>query len=402
MNQNQNQPQNRFFKISLYYFSAFLQGLCIILISGSSFILKSPAANAITDQQYGILFLPMIIMAVLVTWFFKKILNRLGEETLFYTGALTNVLFLAALYGVEKAAGNNALSFQLLCISNFFLGIGFGVFISVLNVLSIELFPRKRDSILAGLHGCLGIGAALSPLLISFFYARGFWSGSAVFTAALFAALIFAAKISAAPVPAVHLHQSRPHSHGPFPPGILLFMAALFFYGVTESMLGNWTVSYLVEEKHFSTAIVSWVLSIFWFFITVGRLLATWLVIKIDPRYLYRLSPLVIIASLAAILSTHSEAKVLYFYVAVGLGCSYFFPLSISLSSQYFDRWRDQLASLCVASLMTGVGFGSTFTGLLRDHFGVPLQTSFMGAAVSAALAFIAAFLVTRRPIPDL
>jgi FHS family glucose/mannose:H+ symporter-like MFS transporter len=392
-------------KVTVYYQSAFLQGVCLILVPAASFIFKSPARHGLTDQQYGMLFLPMISGAILATVFFKKILTQLREEKLFYLGFLSNIFYLGILFMAEHASRGREAAFFLLLAANLFLGLGFGLLVSVLNLLVVELFPRKRDSIVTGLHAFLGIGASVAPLLANFFYSRNFWTGGLLLSLAVvcfFALVSFLLRAAQVPV------ESRPKGHEKvrnrsyrthLPGGILLFLLTIFFYGIAESIIGNWSTVYLMEEKAFSVQTVSLALSTFWLFMTLGRLIATLVVIKFDPRYLYRFSPFLVMLSLAAIILTCAESRILFFYVAVGIGCSYFFPFSISLSTQYFDAWRERLSSLAIAALMLGVGIGSSMTGLLYNSGLIHLSHAFMTAVgCSALIAWTAYWLTRRRP----
>ena len=400
--------ESRLPKTALFYFSAFLQGLCLVLIPASSFIFKSPEANAITDQQYGLLFLPQIVAAVGVTWFFKPILNRWGTEKVLFLAYLFNGILLFFLWMTNLVPTHNEMSFLFLLACNLFLGLGFGLMVSVLNLLSVDLFPEKRDSILAGLHAFLGIGAAVSPLLVNWSYERESWVLS-VWAALVLVAFLATGSFfsragrsqwdgSATQIPG----EKKENSKESMPPGIVLFLTVIFFYGVAESIVGNWSIVYLDQEKQFSQSVASVSLSTFWMFMTVGRLLASVLVLKIDPRYLYRFSPFFLAAALTANSLNQHESLSVFLYVAIGLGCSYFFPLSISLSSRYFEAWKERLASLAIAALMLGVGVGSSVVGFLRDAGIVNLSQAFLGAMIGILFVAAIAFWLTRhKPEPQ-
>ena len=395
---------NRAVKATVYYLSGFLQGVCLVLIPGASFILKSAAANGITDPQYGLLFLPMISVAALVTWFFKPLLKKLREESVFFIGVLANLFYLGLLWHASFAVGKPAQSFFEICLSNIFLGAGFGLFLSVLNLLTVELFPKTRNSALTGLHACLGLGSSASPLLVNIFYQRGSWPTAVVLTAVSFIILgiiswVFRAarhkgheaeRILAAEIPV-----------GPAPLGMKGFLAAIFLYAIAESMIGNWSAVYLQTEKGFSLKTASLTLSVFWLFVTVGRVLASFLVTKIDARYLYRFSPAFIGVSLLAIILNRTESLVLFLYAFAGLACSYFFPLSISLSTHYFDRWRGQISGLAIAALMLGVGVGSSLVGILKEYHGLNLGQAFSAALACVAAVFLMTFSLTRKALQN-
>ena len=399
-------PGSRFFKAAVYYLAAFGQGICLVLIPASSFIFKSPDANGITDRQYGLLFLPMVAGTIAAAVFFKAIARRFGDGKIYYAGFLANAFYLVILRFVEKAAGRNLLSFGLLLGANLFLGIGFGLLVSVLNLLCVELFTRNRDSILTGLHSFLGIGAAAAPLLVGFFYARGTWTqGLLVVFGGLALLLLLSAALGAARLTggecAGETASPAAFSLPPLPLGAWMFLVTIFFYGIAESIIGNWSSIYLHREKGFSIQTASLALSTFWLFVTVGRLLTAFLAIKIDARHLYRFSPVFMALSLLAIILTRAESRILFFYVAAGLACSCFFPFSISLSTRYFNAWRGRLSSMAVAALMLGAGVGSSAVGFLRDRKVINLSQAFLAAAACAVTIASTGFGLTRRKLAE-
>ncbi len=391
-------------RLSIFYLASFFDGLCILLFPASSMLFKMPPYG-MTDGQYGVVFLPMIFSILVVTMTFKRIHRLLGEEKVFFASLASHAFFLGVLSLAWFLGGGSEVTFRLLLVSNFFLGIGFGLLIAVLNLLCVELFPRQRDSVVSGLHALLGLGAALSPLAVDSFSKSGRW----LYVPALYASLLagvtllsWCGRAARETGASMGRDSSLPQKGaGKLPLPAALFLAALFFYGMVEGTLGNWSGIYLTQEKGFSQTTAALSLSVFWFFMTGGRLFASFISLRMDARILYRVSPFLIILSIAGILWNREESRVLPLYVLAGAGCSYFFPLSISLSTRYFDSWRELLSSLTVAGLMLGVGFGNSLTGFLRGRGFLNLEQVFLGLIMSAAVtAFFAVFL-TRQAIGD-
>jgi fucose permease len=302
------------------------------------------------------------------------------------------------------AIGNNGFSFFLLLAANLFLGAGFGLLTSILNVFIVDLYPERRDTFVTGLHSCLGIGAALAPLLVSFFHEKGSWVESAYWSLGVLSLILIAASRIRAPFLGEKVGRemaSHLKNPSPFSWGARLFILTVVFYGIAEAIIGNWSAVYLTREKGFSLHTASFALSFFWTFLTAGRLAATFLTLKIDSRWLYRVSPAIIVASLLMIIAIRSEDRILFSYIAVGLGCSYFFPFSLSLSSRYHDEWRESLPAFVVAGLMAGVCIGSFVIGFLRERMWIDLGQAFGIAAASASLVwFLAIYLTWEKPAP--
>jgi MFS family permease len=396
-------PSN-LFRAAIYYGTSLVLGVALILIPASSFIIKSPDASGITDQQYGLLFLPMISAAILATFFLDRVVRRMGRRKVFYAAITCVLAYHLGLAGLTRTVGNNLQSFMLLLGAELALGAGFGSLLAILNLLVVELFPEHRDPALTGLHGFLGVGCALSPLVVSFYYERGIWQQSVWMTFGVLAVFALAAVAGRAVPPEDRSHPDEFHpihlkGAGPLPLGARLFLAASVCYGMAESIIGNWTILFLTEEKTFSLQTASVCLSLFWTFVTVGRVLAAFLTLKVEARFLHRISPVLTLAGLLLVLGTASEIWIPLPYIVVGLGCSYFFPLNISLATQYHDRWREVLSALSVTGLMLGVGLGSTVVGFLRDWHVINLQFAFgMATGCAVVLAFLSVALTTESP----
>ncbi len=391
-------------RTAIFFTAAFFQGFCLTIIPAASFIFKQPGFGLLTDRQYGLCFLPMNLSAVFVTIFFKNLLGRFGRGPLLNWGVAGLGGYMAAVWAASCAHTNHELFLWLLC-ANLNLGIGFGLLISVSNLAMVELYPAQRDALLMGLHGFLGIGASLAPLTVEFFYRQAVWPLShGIYLAAwaLLALLLFLTRpadycLDSAFTGACALDL---HPAGRMPFFAWVFLGAIFIYGVAESITGNWATLYLTHEKGFTFQTAAHALSAFWIFLTLGRILAAFAALRMDVRILYRLSPLGIFTGLFFLLGIRQEALAVPVYAALGFSCSYFFPLSVGLSTQYHGRWKDALSSLGIAAIMAGVSFGTTLMGVLQNMQRVEISQTFMLAAACGALLIVIAWWVTRNRLP--
>ncbi len=392
---------------AIFYLYAFFQGLCLIIIPAASFIFKQPLFGALSDRQYGLSFLPMNLSAVLVTVYFKRFLNYFGRQPLLAVGLGAHGVYAASL--IAAAAGSvNAVVFQWLILANLALGIGFGFLISVANVAMVEMYPEKRDMALMGLHGLLGVGASLAPAAVEFFYRSGHWREShwitLFFWAVLMVILLVLHPVSYREAAGFHepagFRKPRHARSSTLPRTAVFFLGAIFIYGILESITGNWCSIYLTQEKGFAYRTAARCLSAFWIFLTLGRIAAAITASRMDARFLYRGSPVVITAALTALVKVQTESAAVPIFAVIGLGCSYFFPLSISISTQYYDAWRSELSSFGIAAIMAGVFFGTTLMGFLQDTKLVRIHQTFVLAASCGAVLTGFAFLLTRKKLP--
>lgn len=359
--------------------------MCLVSFPAASMIFKSPEANALSDAQYGFAFLAQIGLAILASFQVAKLLTHLSEKTLFLTGLLCNLGCLLFLWLTLHTHGNPDATFWLLLIANGFLGAGFGLTISTMNLYVVELHPHHKDAAVTGLHGILGIGAAITPLSVNFFHEQGDWTRSLLIAATLGFVLFFLTYFGS-------LLSNQKHKVAgeigavkkKLAFAIYLFLGLLVVYGTIESILGNWTITFIDRDKGLSAHAASVSLSLFWIFLTVGRLLTSFLSMKIKSEKIYVTAPFVVLLSLAAAAVASSEGAVWISFVFIGLGCSSVFPLTLSLSIARFPEHKEALSGLTLTALMMGVGIGSSGVGALQSITGVPLGQVFFGCAVAA------------------
>jgi len=303
----------------VFFAAAFLQGVCLVLFPAASFIWKAREIGALTDQQYGLLFFPMVAMAILTSISLKRQLQKVSKAKIYFVGLFLNIFYLAGLFGVSLTGANASVNFGILIIANLFLGAGFGCLVSILNILVIDLFPMRRDAALTGLHSFLGIGAAVAPQMVNFFYQNAAWT-FAIILPILFIILVLLASFFLKVVEAKEQAGSeRMPGRAVSEPktmalGAKAFLFVVVLYGIVEATIGNWTISYLSEEREFSIAVASGALSAFWLAMTFGRVLAAIMTTKVKATVLYRISPFLIMTSLLAVLFLASENTVVWIY----------------------------------------------------------------------------------------
>jgi predicted MFS family arabinose efflux permease len=103
-------------------------------------------------------------------------------------------------------------------------------------------------------------------------------------------------------------------------------------------------------------------------------------------------------ASLLLPLADTPRRAALLFGLA-GLGCSAFYPLTVALASRRFPGHVAWVSAMAYAALVTGIGAGSFFTGMLRVR--LSFVTIYRWSALCPLLALLLAVpaLATRaRP----
>lgn len=379
-----------------------LQGACLILMGASSLSLKSPQMAALRDDQYGSLFVVMVISAIFASALTQTWVQKWGRPLVYTAGVLFFWGYLIFLYGLALTPGLQMPSYFLLLSANACLGLGFGILCALMNALIVEWYPSNPNIAVTALHSFFGVGAGLSPLLVG--YCVLHWDWFAVLN--ILVSTCFVVSLASLSVPFLDtptdLHVEE-QMQGNFIQALIQmdahgrhFLVAILIYGIAESMLGNWSLSYLNEVKGVSLETASTALALFWSFLTVGRMLTSLMMFKFAPRVFYRLLPFAMTVVLFLLVVINDAGVFPWLYIATGLSFSSFFPLSVGLAAESCHRWRSWVSALSVSALMVGVGIGSFAPGLFRENGWLTLSQSYLGAAGFSLVLFFLAWRLTK------
>lgn len=264
-----------------------------------------------------------------------------------------------------------------------------------LNIYAEEFSPGREDRAVLSLNALLGAGTALAPLLVAIFTGMGAWWLLPLTVAAALAGLILFSggrPLVAPPGGATGATRSQ---H--LPRLFWLFAAAVLLYGIAETLNGNWSGPYLTSECGVSAGGASFALAAFWGMVTIGRILFAAVSTKRTVRWIYAGLPVLLIVAFQAISRVRGETGGILAFGFVGVGCSAFFPLCISLSSKEFPRFAPVMSGELVAFYQAGYGVAAFGVGPLRDLIGRPLGLIYtVGTLVAGAMLMAALGVVVR------
>ena len=252
--------------ITVYAIGLF-QGLSLVAFPAAASILQSPTGYDLSKNRYGILFLPQVIMAIAASLAMPTLARRSGLKRVLLAGIAANTVAMALLVASEPLR-TDAVAYPMLLVATAALGLGFGLTLSSLSTYAGAFMPDRRDVALTSLNVLLGLGTALSPLLIAVFLDVGQWWYLPLIAAAGLVVLGVITLGQPMVVPESHAKQSS----GRVPVLFWLFAAALVLYGIDETMFGNWGTTLLVS-KGIRAPSANDALAAFWASVTIGRLL---------------------------------------------------------------------------------------------------------------------------------
>ncbi|MEU2202088.1 MFS transporter [Isoptericola sp. NPDC019482] len=335
------------------------------------------------------------------------ILSSLASERVtkrFGAGVVTAVsvgLTAAALVGFSVSG-----SFWLLCLWAIPYGLGAGAVDAALNNYVALHFAARHMN---WLHSFWGLGASISPFIMSYALTSGLgWSSAyrivgvaqAVLTVVLIASIPLWGKVRPAPEaehPAEHTDAAEPpgggRSHVPLAtalriPGVLLILAAFFAYCALESTAILWASTYLVTDRGVDSATAAAFASLFLLGITAGRFLAGFFADRVGDKRLIRGGFAVVALAVVLIaLPVGTPVPALVGLVIAGLGCAPIYPAIIhSTPANFGARSSQAIIGIQMAAAYTGSTLAPPAFGVLSAWVGAWVFPLFLAVLVALGL----------------
>ncbi len=333
------------------------------------------------------------------------ILSSLASERLtrrFGAGLVTAVsvgLTAAALVGFSVSG-----SFWMLCIWAIPYGLGAGAVDAALNnYVALHYAARHMN----WLHSFWGVGASISPFIMSYALTSGLgWSSAyrivgliqAVLTFLLIASLPLWGKVNGMR-PAVHglegddAHTAEPEpsgrgsAHVPLAqalriPGVVSVLIAFFAYCALESTSILWASTYLVSNRGVAPAIAAAFASLFLLGITGGRFLAGFFADRAGDRQLIRGGFVTVgVGVVMVALPLETDVIALVGLVVAGLGCAPIYPAIIHSTPVNFGRRNSQaIIGIQMAAAYTGSTLAPPLFGIASTWAGMSIFPLFLAA----------------------
>jgi MFS family permease len=381
-----------------------VQGIALVTFPAASTIFTSHSSYDLSRSQYGVLFVPQMVTAIVTSLLGAGLLwpglaRRVSEKTLLLLGLLADLASMVLLIVSWLVVHQHAAAFGVLLGATACLGAGFGLSVPALNTLTAALHPAAVDRSVLVLNALLGLGTAIAPVFVAFFNGIGFWVGLPLLAACLLAGLIAVSlrlplnplSRSSSPAPAV----------GGVPAGFWVFAAFAVLYGFCETMNGNWS-QLDVTSLGVRPAIASIALTAFWAVVTAGRVLLAAVQRWLPSRAAYHGLPFLLAGAfvLIAVLPSHAPGAAVAAFGLAGLGCSALLPLTISLGQGKFAGRQAMVAGGVIACYQAGYGLAAFGVGPLTSA-GVRLPDIFGASAVVAVvLGGLSLAVAHRQPSP--
>lgn len=342
------------------------------------------------------------------------ILSSLASERVtrrFGAGVVTAVsvgMTAAALVGFSVSG-----SFWMLCLWAIPYGLGAGAVDAALNnYVALHYAARHMN----WLHSFWGVGASISPFIMSYVLISGLgWSSAYLIVGLIQAVLTFVLLISlplwgkvAPVVPSGHAvepheesqetqaagaEQSGGGSHVPLThalriPGVVLILSAFFAYCALESTSILWTSTYLVTDRGVAPATAAAFASLFLLGLTAGRFLAGFFADKVGDRQLIRGGFVTVgLGVVMLALPLETDLLALIGLAVAGLGAAPIYPAIIHSTPVNFGRRSSQaIIGIQMAAAYTGSTLAPPMFGAISTWTGMWIFPLFLAVLVALGL----------------
>jgi len=157
---------------------------------------------------------------------------------------------------------------------------------------------------------------------------------------------------------------------------IYLIASAMTFYVLAECIFSVWIVAYLVKYYHFHIGLASIGLTLFWFFIAIGRFLARYFHrIKIYTYILLFSS--IALASNISILLTHNIIIIFILIALMGIGYSSLYACMLSYGTDQLPFNCPKLMSTLVIAGTIGVILAYPISSFFVNQFSIYIALMF-------------------------
>jgi hypothetical protein len=387
-------------EIAAVYAGAVIQGVALVTFPAVGAIFTSASHYGLSTTAYGGLFVPQAITAIAAALLGGGLTHRLGGKRVLLAGLTADLLAMGLLFASQFALPERGFAYGLLLVATALLGIGFGFTVPALNTFTAAFFPGRIDSAILTLNALLGLGTALAPIFASIFVGCGIWWGlPLLMTGLTLGLLLFSGRLPFADAgqPAASAGAGK----GGVPPRFWIYAAFALLYGVCETMNANWATVYMSSGLHASVTLSSLALTVFWAFVTGGRILFAYVERWLAARWIYRLLPLLLAGAfllISAVPAAHPFLALASFGLA-GIGCSALLPLVISFGQSEFTQIPAFVAGGLIGFYQMGYGVAAFGAGPLLDgKTGSPALIFEWTSVCALGLAVLAFAIASARP----
>ncbi len=328
------------------------------------------------DLQVPVSYIGIISMiiaggTIISSFFSAKILQKLG------TGHVTAIsVGMTAIALIGFSLSNH---FWQLCLWAIPYGLGAGSVDAALNHF-VALHYKSRH--MSWLHCFWGVGATVGPYIMGLCLTNQFnWTVGyqiiGMLQIVFVIVLIFSLplwKIKQVSVGEEHESKDLSFKEVVCLPGAIHMLLAFFAYCAVETTTGLWASSYMVLGKGIDGETAAKWTALFYFGITIGRLICGFVTEQIGDKIMISLGQGIMLLGIIVILLPIGHIALLVGLILVGTGCAPVYPCIIHQTPTYFGKENSKaLIGIEMASAYAGSTFMPPLFGALSHKVGIAL-----------------------------
>lgn len=277
-------------------------------------------------------------------------------------------------------------SFVIICLFAVPYGLGAGAIDAALNNY-VALHYASRH--MSWLHSFWGVGASISPYIMSFSLGtRLGWRGgyATVAVIQIILTMILFATLQKWKNGKIDLIDSEKSTSKPLTiakamriKGVPSILIAFFGYCALETTTGLWASTYLVEYRGVDVETAAMFASLFYIGITCGRFLNGFVADRFGDRKLIRYGIVVMTVGIVMVGAPLSIEVALLGLIVIGLGCAPIYPSIIHATPSNFGKENSQaIIGIQMASAYSGTTFMPPLFGLIASNLSIGIYPVYL------------------------
>ena len=152
-----------------------------------------------------------------------------------------------------------------------------------------------------------------------------------------------------------------------------------FFYCALELSSSLWAASYLVENRDIDPETAAGLASMFYLGLTLGRGINGFLAMRLSDRFLIRMGTGIVAAGILLLFIPFHNFFTLAGFVIVGLGCAPIYPCIIHMTPTVFGRDKSQaMIGFQMAFAYVGFCLMPPLFGIIAQHITIALLPAYL------------------------
>ena len=328
----------------------------------------------------GIVSATICLGTILSSLFSDKLLRKFG------TGKMTAVSIALTAMGLFGFSGSDRFWLLMLWAIPYGLGAG-GVDAVLNNYVALHYKPQH----MSWLHCMWGVGASISPYIMSFSLMRfDSWNNGYLFVAVI-QAVLSAGIFLSIPLWKKGMQAEEDGGEETVPAalsfreifaikGAIPCFVTFFCYCSLELTTSLWASSYLVTKWSFSPEAAASFASMFYIGVTFGRFINGFFAMRFSDRFLIRVGCTMIVVGIGLLCLPFDAAFALVGFAIIGLGCAPIYPCIIHMTPDVFGKDKSQaMIGIQMAFAYTGFLVMPPLFGVIAEHISISLLPLFQG-----------------------